>query len=901
MNPGPKALGPTLALVWFRALLRCFSLPFRRRFGDSMEEAFADGLNEARSNGFGPMAAFLLRTTWDVMISGARERRARSSSPHQAPKTPRTPIRKASPLDAFKQDLIFAFRSLIRNPLFSVAAILTLGLGVGATTSMFSLVNGVVLRPLPYQDSERLIQISTERTDFPGQYFVMSRPDLLDVSELPAYEALAGYSQRSDVLTGLGDAALVSTGVVTSGLLEVFGLEPFMGRDIRVEESEPGARNVVVVGHDFWMNQLGADPSVLGRALELGSETFEIIGVAPPGFDFPDRSELWRPHILNPALCGRGCHNYNVLARLSPSTTFEQAVDQTEASAAQLREAFPDTNGTKAFHVTTLQEQTVGDVRANLWILLGSVVLVLLVACANVANLLLARAQGRGTEVGIRAAMGAGRGRLMAQILTESLVLSTMGGLLGLGMAFGGVALLKAFSPGNIPRIDEVGVDLPVLLFTLALTLVSALLFGLSPALGLARSSPAKVLRRSGRGSGAARPSQRTRNVLLAGEMALSVVLLVGAGLLLRTLGHMHDIQPGYQTEDVVRFGLTLPAAGYGEREQVTQFFLGLEENLKAVPGVASVGSAFQVPLGGGGSNGNVVVEGRPGVPGSSEMGTYPRPVTPGYLRTLEIPIIQGRELSPADDGNSLPVALVNQAFVNQHFPGEDPLGKKFRVTVTFGFQSPTWTIVGVVPDVHSFSLTDPPPPEVFMPLTQMATRSMTFVVRSVPGSASLLAAIRAEVQALDPNLPLRSVTTMQTAVAEEMAPTQFYLVLLTLFAGLAVVLAAVGLYGVVSYLVSLQRQEVGVRVALGADAGGIMRMFFRQASVPIGSGLLVGLGIALVSGRVLESFLYEVNPRDPLVFTVVTGLLVCVSFIAVAVPTQAATKISPTEAMRVE
>jgi hypothetical protein len=275
--------------------------------------------------------------------------------------------------------------------------------------------------------------------------------------------------------------------------------------------------------------------------------------------------------------------------------------------------------------------------------------------------------------------------------------------------------------------------------------------------------------------------------------------------------------------------------------------------------------------------------------------------MTPGYLRTLEIPIIQGRELSPADDGSSLPVALVNQAFVNQHFPGEDPLGKKFQVTVTFGFQSPTWTIVGVVPDVHSFSLTDPPPPEVFMPLTQMVTRTMTYVVRSVPGSASLLAAIRAEVQALDPNLPLRSVATMQTAVAEEMAPTRFYLVLLTLFAGLAVVLAAVGLYGVVSYLVSLQRQEVGVRVALGADAGGIMRMFFRQASVPIGSGLLVGLGIALVSGRVLESFLYEVNPRDPLVFTVVTGLLVCVSFIAVAVPTQAATKISPTEAMRVE
>ena len=804
-------------------------------------------------------------------------------------------------LDAFKQDLAFAVRSLTRNPLFALAAVVTLGLGVGATTSMFSLVNGVLLRPLPYQDADRLIRVFTEGLDAPGQYYVMSKPDLLDVGELPVYEALAGYGQRSDVLTGQGTPALVSTGVVTSGLLAVFGLEPYLGRDIRVEESEMGAPNVVVVGYDFWENQLGADPGALGRTLELQGETFEIIGVAPPGFDFPDFSQLWRPHILDPEICGRACHAYNVLARLSPDNTTDRARDQTEALGVRLREAYPDANGNKGFRVMTLQERVVGDVRAELWVLLGSVGLVLLVACANVANLLLARAQGRGTEVGIRAAMGAGRGRLVAQILTESLVLSGVGGLLGLGLAYGGVALLKDLSPGNIPRIDEVGVDLPVLLFTLALTLAAALTFGLSPALGLARSSPAKVLSRSGRGGSAGRPSQKTRSVLLAGEMALSVVLLVGAGLLLRTLGRMSAIEPGFRVEDVVSFGLTLPSARYSELDEVTQFFQSLEERLRAVPGVASVGSAFRVPLGGGGSNGSVVVPGRPEIPGTRETGAYPRPMTPDYLRTMDIPVLRGRELLPSDDGNSLPVALVNQTFADHFFPGEDPLGKEFQVGVTFGFQSPVWTIVGVIPDVRSASLTEDPLHEIFMPLTQMATRSMTVVVRSLPGIDPPLPAIREAVLALDPDLPLRSVETMEHAVSQEMAPTRFYLGLLMAFAGLAVVLAAVGLYGVVAYLVSLQRKEVGIRMALGADAAGVLRMFFRQAAVPILSGLVVGLGIAMVSGWTLESFLYEVDPRDPLVFGAVLAVLAGVAFVATALPARAATRISPTEAMRVE
>jgi len=461
--------------------------------------------------------------------------------------------------------------------------------------------------------------------------------------------------------------------------------------------------------------------------------------------------------------------------------------------------------------------------------------------------------------------------------------------------------MLKGLSPGNIPRMDEVGVDATVLSFALTLTLAVALLFGLSPALEVARSSPASTLRRSGRGASGGRPSLKARNLLMAVEMALSVVLLVGAGLLLRTLGRLHEIDPGYRTEDIVRFQMNLPRARYVERDQVTRFLEELEGRIRSLPQVASVGASYRVPLTSSGSNGRVVVEGREDPPGYGDNAAYPRPVTPDYLRTMGIPVVQGRALLASDDEGSVPVALVNQTFVNQNFPGQDPLGKRFQVQVTFGFQSPEWTIVGVVPDLRSISLTEPPVAEVFVPFAQMVSRSMMVAVRSVPGAPPLLPAIRSEVQALDPDLPLRGVQSMKASVSDEMAPTRFYLTLLLAFAGFAVVLAAVGLYGVVSYLVSLRRQEVGIRMALGADEGGILRMFLRQAAWPTLTGMGVGLGIALASSVALHRFLYEVDPRDPLVFGGVLAILACVALAAIFLPARMATRIAPTEAIRVE
>lgn len=798
-----------------------------------------------------------------------------------------------------RQDLVFAWRSLSRNPLFSATAILTLALGVGATTSMFSVVNGVLLKPLPYRDGHRLVRMFTEPLDNPGLYYVMSKPDLLGASNLPAFEAMTGYRSGADVLTGHGDASLIQMAEVTSGILEVFGLEPFMGRDLRLEESEPGARNVVVVGHGFWTGVLGGEPNVLGQTLELEGQAFEIVGIAPPGFEFPGGTQFWRPFLMNPATCGRSCHSYNALARLASGATLEQAREQADAMAVRLAEAYPDTNLEKRFHLESLQEYTVGGVRAELWILLAAVGLVLLVACANVANLLLARGQGRITEVGIRGALGAGRGRLLAQILTESLVLALLGGALGLGMAFLGVAVLKNHAPPGIPRMPEVAVDPGVLLFTLALTLCIAVAFGLSPALGLARSSPAAALRRSGRGTGA--PSQRARSVLLASEMAFSVVLLVGAGLLLRTLARIRAVDPGYRTEDILQFRLDLPPARYSGKEQVVQFFSELEERIQALPQVVSVGSAFRMPLLGAGSNGSVFLEGHEVEPGRRLPHTYPRPMTPGYLDVMDIPVLRGRGLSPSDFGDAEPAALVNETFVRENFPGEEPLGKRFHVGVTYGLGSPVWTIVGVVPDLNSISLTGRPPSEIFLPLRHLATRSMTVAVRFSPGASSLLPAIRAEVHAMDPSLPLRSVSTLEQAVAFQMAGTRFYLALLAIFAGLAVTLAAVGLYGVVSYLVSRRRREVGIRMALGADGQEILRLFLRQAALPTLAGIGAGVALALAGASVLEAFLFQVNPRDPQVLGVVVGVLLTVALGATAVPAQSAARIAPTEAMKAD
>lgn len=897
----------SLSKGWFELLILVFPRGTRERFGDSMRETFDFRFREFRARGFFFMWGFLLHNTLDMAVAGMRAR-FRSGVPHPASAAARTAKYekranryRTQVMENLKQDLIFAIRSLTRNPVFSLAALLTLSLGIGATTSIFSVVNGVLLKPLPYENQDRLVAVYASSVQWPENKGNMSGPDILSLAETRSLETMIGYTGGVATLTEMGAARLIPGARVSDGLLSTFGLRPLMGRDLRREETIPGSPGVVLIGYGFWQEELGGRNDVLGQTLQLQGDSYEIVGVAPQGFDFPDGARLWRPYYRDDESCGRGCHVFDAVGRLAQGTSIDVAKEEATSLAVGLDEEFPDSNFEKRFNLMTLENATVGEIRPQLWILLSAVALVLLVACANVANLLLARAQGRMGEVGIRAALGARRGRLVQQILTESLVLALVGGGVGLGLTFIGVDVLKGMAPESLPRVDEISVDLSVLLFALLLSVGVSLLFGLSPALRLARSSPADALGRSRRGGDAGRAGRRSRSLLLASQVALSLVLLIGAGLLLRTLGRLQQIEPGYRTEGVTRFILSLPESAYPELGQVAGFFESLETRLAGLPGVESVGSAFGAPLGTMNAMGAVAVEGEPDPPPGEEIPALVQPVTPGYLGTMGIPVLRGRGVLPSDREGAPEVALVNQVLADALFPGEDPLGKRIRVTVDFGYGSPYRTIVGVVADSRTLSLTAEPRGAFYVPQRQAGPSFLTVAVRSRPGSGSLIGSIRQEVVAMDPDLPLRAVETMEEVVAEAMAPTRFLLTLLGVFGVLAASLAAVGLYGVATYMVSRRRQEIGIRMALGAQGHRVTRMVVQQAVVPTLVGVVAGLGGALVGATVLERLLFEVNPRDPLVYAGVTVILLSVSVLATIFPARQASKVDPAEALRRE
>lgn len=910
MTPGG---GPRrVYLHLFRLFLRAFPSRFRALYGEGMEEMFLDEMGQAHRRSVGSAGWFMARTAWDMALSGLKERRVkgRGEAPslsalghepprtHSAPEPPSQGIGQM--LDNVRQDLVFALRSLRRNPLFTLVALITIATGVGATTTVFSVVNGVLLKPLPFGEPERLVRIFRTNVDRPGSLSVMAKEDIRDIQDLPVFDGVVGYTWSDDVLTGIGDVALIPVGQVTSGILAAFGLEALMGRDLQWEEGYPGNPNVVVVSYGFWTEELGRDPKVLGRSLELEGETFQVVGVAPAGFEYPEGARLWRPMVQS-LECGRGCHNYRVIAKLARGATLVTASDQLGILGDQLAEAYPDTNEKKRFALFSLDEITVGSVRSQLWILFGAVALVLLVACANVANLLLARSQGRLAEVGVRAAIGASRKRLLLQVMTESLVLAGLGGIGGVVLSVGGVALLRRFSAGALPRLEEVSLDGTVLLFTFGLVLLVALVFGLTPAIKLARTSPSHALGRGRQGGAAGRRSGRARNTLLAGEVALSLALLAGSGLLLKTLVQLSDVELGYETRNVLRFDLSLPEARYSELPEIHGFFQELEEGLRNLPGVISVGSAFGAPMSRWATSGDVLVEGKPDPGPANRPESSLRAVTHSYLETAGIPIIRGRGLDSSDNSGSSLVGVVNETFVRRNFPGEDPLGQQVRITANLGFGSPTWTIVGVVPDVRAYGITDASPAEIYVPQSQMGPGSMTVLVRHAEGVGSLLSGIRGQVESMDPNLPLRNVTTMEALVSEEMAPVRFFLVLLSVFAWIAVALAAAGLYGVVAHLVSRRRQEMGIRLALGATGESLIRMVLLETARPTLVGMAIGLGAAMVAGRILDSFLYQVSSRDPIVLFLAALALFGVATLASYVPARQASRVDPVQTLNAE
>ena len=589
------------------------------------------------------------------------------------------------------------------------------------------------------------------------------------------------------------------------------------------------------------------------------------------------------------------------VGRLAAGSTVESAQAELDALALNLESAYPETNTGKRFLVRSLQDQVVGGVERGLWLILGAVGIVLVIACANVANLLMVRASTRTGEVAVRSALGASRGRLITQVMIESGVIAVLGGLCGLALAWLGVQLLPRFSAGGIPRIDEIGIDAPVLLFTLATIAVVTILFGLAPAVALARTSLRTGLGTGSTRGGESRGSGSARGLLLGGEVALSAVLLVGAGLLLRSFSQLYAVDVGFETREILRFKLNLPRSRYTDLEQITTFYRTLEERIRVIPGVEAAGSVWGPPLGSGNASATVLVDGRPEPTPAEETEASVHPMGPGWMETMRIPVIRGRGLTEADDREAEPVAVINETFVRENFPGEDPIGQSLRVTVNLGYGSPTWRIVGIVGDVRSRGLERESEAQIYMPHGQYGPGDLAITVRSTPGGPPLLPVIREEVRAMDAGLPLYQIETVEEALQRQVAPTRFYMILVGLFAGLAAVLAAVGLYGVVAYSVSRRTREIGLRVALGAGRDGIVRLVVGQGMRPALLGLIVGLGVALAGGRVMEALLFGVQPRDPVILGGTALLLAVVTLAAAILPAYRASRVDPVKALRAE
>ncbi len=895
---------PALPRTLFRLALYAQPAAMRQRFRVEMEQLFQDDIRAASRRGGWSVAWVSGLWFLDVLRSGLRERWSdafpRPFGIDSAASARRRPGERF--MDALRHDVRFALRSLRRRPGFTAIAVLTLALGIGATTAIWSVVEGVLLRSLPYDDASRLVLLweTDRRNPQPPVGGAVSPVVFKDwQAAAKSLESMAAFSEQNPTLTGMGEPEVVQAAIVTPDFFRVFRAEPVLGRALNDREDLPNGPLGVVVSWAFWQQRLGGDRSAVGHTLQLNGREHTIVGVAPRGFDYPSHARLWLAVRNNDQNCGRGCVYLNAVGRLAPGITLAHAQLEMHTLADHLSAEYSAVKN-RGIGLDGLQETMVGDVRAALLVLLGAVGMVLLIACANVANLLIARGAGRGDELAVRVALGAGRRRIIAQLLTESLVLAGCGGALGIALAGVGIRALPLLARNDIPRLGEVGLHGTALLFAVGLTVLTAFLFGFVPALQLARALVAGTLREhSGRTAGSRRGFGR--GLLLIAEVALSLMLLVGAGLLLRSFAAMQRIDPGFAVDGIARFSITLSQAKYPNPDQAVGFADQLKQRLQALPGVRQVAIVVAPPLSDGSLWSSLRRTDRPAPePGTSPLAAL-RIVDENFFSTLDVAVLAGRAFTAADRNGALPVAIVNRKLAERLFPGEDPLGKPLALGVAMGYREPdARTIVGVIEDVRTENLKQQPSPEVYVPFAQSGASFPTFLLRTA-NPASALASVPAQVHALDPDMPVRDAGTLSESFNEQNARPAFYFALLALFATLAVALAAVGLYGVVAFLVAQRQREIGVRIALGASAGRVVRMVIREGLAPSIIGATLGLGAALAGARVLGSLLFELQPTDPLTYAGATVLLLAVVFLACLVPAGRATRIPPASALRTE
>ena len=801
-------------------------------------------------------------------------------------------------MDSLIKDIRYGFRGLLKRPGFTAIALVALALGIGANTAIFSLVNAVVLRPLPFPEPDRLVWAWGNIRNG-GNRASVSPLDFLDFrAQNKTFEQFAASVtiQVPVNLTGSGEPERLMASAVTGNYFDAFGITPALGRGFSLENEKPGNDQVTVLSHAFWQKHFAGDPQIVNKSIALDGKSYQVIGVMPAGLSLPQAAELWVPlnFDVEPGMKQRKAHFLRPIGRLKPGVSLAQAQADTDVIAAQLEQQFPDSNTGWNLRLVSLREQLVGGSRTTLFVLFGAVGFVLLIACANVANLLLVRAAARQKEIALRTALGASRLRIVRQMLTESLLLSLLGGALGTLLAVWGVQLLVSLSADSLPRTVSVNIDATVLLFTLGISLATGLLFGLVPAFRTIKVNLIDSLKDGARGSEGTLKN-RTRSLLVVLESAVAVVLLIGAGLLVRSLIALQKVNPGFDANGVLTLRVDLPQKKYSDEGKSANFFQQLETRIGSLPGVQSVGLITELPLSGQPNDVPFTVEGRPRVSPDQAFDADFRRVNQNYFGALHIPLLRGRNFTEQEVRQSDKVTIVSQQLVDIVFPNEDPLGK--RLVTEIGQQ--TYEIIGVVGDIRHRSLENQPFPAMYFP-TRGSGR-FNLVIRTQNNPLNLVGAIRKEVQALDPDQPIAAIKLMSDWVDSSVAEPRYRTTLLGMFAALAMILAAMGIYGVMSYSVAQRTHEIGVRMALGARQRDVLKLVVRQGMLLTLVGVVLGLLGAFALTRVMRSLMFEVTTKDPFTFAAVAALLIAVAFVACFIPARRATKVDPLVALRYE
>jgi putative ABC transport system permease protein len=820
-------------------------------------------------------------------------------------------------MESIFQDIRYSVRSLIKTPGFTAVAVIVLALGIGANTAIFTVVNAILLRPLPYPDSDKLVMLweTNPRFQIGIDTLPVTHGNFMDWREQNSvFEYVSALGVGRWNLTGAGEPDRISGASVSPNFFRLMGTEPKPGRAFLDDEDRSGAGKVVVISHSLWQRRFAGQADVIGKPMTLDGESYTVIGVAPEGFQFPRANELpffvgvatqtdlWRPMTLTDDFVNkkRANHQLCVIAELRPGVTREQAQTEMTAIAERLEQSHPDSNQGIGVKVVPLNEQVVGNVRAALLVLMGAVAFVLLIACANVANLLLARSSARQKEIAIRTALGASRRRIVRQLLTEALLLSMTAAVIGTLLSLWGVKAMLSLSHNNLPRVSEISVDVRVLGFTVGIALLTSVLFGLIPALQASKINLSESLKEGSRGLPGGRRSNQVRSLLVIAEVALSLVLLIGAGLMIRSLASLLKVDPGFKADSTLTMHIALLGSKYPGANQQIAFFEEVTHRVETLPGVQSVGLISSAPLSGGVYAGGFSIEGRVLTSETDELVADRRMISPEYFNALGIPLLKGRGFSDRDDQASPGVAIVSESWARRFLPNEDPIDKRVKLGGRDSTR-PWLSIVGIAGDVRDTALESDARPCVYIPYPQFPSSGMTLVVRTAFEPTPLISAIRDEVWTVDKDQPLTEVKTMDQYLADSVSPRRFNAMLLAIFASLALVLASVGIYGVISYSVTQRIHEIGIRVALGAESLDVIKLVVGRGMALVVVGVVIGLAGALALSRVMTSLLYGVSATDPVTFAVVSVLLVAVALLASYIPARRATKVDPMIALRCE